>query len=164
MKSNEKSSVYFFVTNFLNFNLVKSDFQLVLICSIIAFAVSFPNGGSIYSLVFLVACTHIGGTIPAGIVRKSASNVNLKKAVKKSASNAAASFQQQQQLERERLSSSSRRGGDSEKMQALKKKYVEQRLAKSVLESRTLTRSQTTAKSPPSKADKAKQKVQGHVV
>ena len=44
-------------------------------------------------------------------------------------------------------------------MQALKKKYAEQRLARSVIESRTLTRSQTTTKSPPAKSVKAKQKV-----
>ena len=79
--------------------------------------------------------------IPAGIVRKSASNVSMKKAVKKSASNVV------------RPSAKS-----DDKMLALKKKYVEQRIARSVLESRTLTRSQTT-KSPPSKGDKTKQKV-----
>ena len=33
-KSYEKSLVYFWVANFLNFHLVKSDFQLVFICSL----------------------------------------------------------------------------------------------------------------------------------
>ena len=85
--------------------------------------------------------------IPAGIVRKSASNVSLKKAVKKSASNVLRSG-----------SAGSSPAKSDDKMRALKKKYVEQRIARSVLESRTLTRSQTT-KSPPSKGDKTKQKV-----
>ena len=92
------------------------------------------------------AAAAAAAVIPAGIVRKSASNVNMKKAVKKSASNVLRSG-----------SAGPSPAKSDDKMRALKKKYVEQRIARSVLESRTLTRSQT--KSPPSKGDKTKQKV-----